>query len=255
MDRGPGANDCSADADSRRGAGSLRAGARARRRRTVTIYTGAYVERSGERPGPGRHPRREARNSVSIPWAAPASTTGGRSPSVIGSISDVVNETSIPPFGFMTLDWDGKIRMDCSSPYAMARPDRAQGSLRRRVRLRHRPRPARDRHAAAPASCTRTTTLRSRSPISSHIGRNGGKRRGRRQDDRQQPDDRPGGRPARAKAREVPVGFKWFVDGLLDGSLGFGGRGERRRVIPPSRRHGVDHRQGRHHPGPCSRRR
>ena len=33
---------------------------------------------------------------------------------------EVVNDTVDPTFGFMSLDWDGKIRMDCSSPYAMA---------------------------------------------------------------------------------------------------------------------------------------
>ena len=39
--------------------------------------------------------------------------------------SDRLNTAVDPTFRFMTLDWDGKIRMDCSSPYAMARPDRA----------------------------------------------------------------------------------------------------------------------------------
>ena len=48
---------------------------------------------------------------------------------------------SIPTFRFMTLDHDGKIRMDCSSPYAMAAWS-AQGPIRRRVRQR----PRRDRH-------------------------------------------------------------------------------------------------------------
>ena len=60
----------------------------------------------------------------------------------------------------MTLDWDGRIRMDPSSPYAMQRLIAHQGPLRRRVRLRHRPRPARHRHAAAPACCRPTTTSR-----------------------------------------------------------------------------------------------
>ena len=48
---------------------------------------------------------------------------------------------------------------------------------------------------------------------------------------------------------EVPVGFKWFVDGLLDGSLGFGG--EESAGASFLRRDGarVDHRQGRHHHG------
>ena len=50
---------------------------------------------------------------------------------------------------------------------------------------------------------------------------------------------------------EVPVGFKWFVDGLLDGSLGFGG--EESAGASFLRRDGtrLDHRQGRHHPRPA----
>ena len=57
-------------------------------------------------------------------------------------VSDEVDET----FRFMTADWDGQIRMDPSSPYAMQRLLDAQGPLRHRLRLRHRPRPARHRH-------------------------------------------------------------------------------------------------------------
>ena len=41
----------------------------------------------------------------------------------------IVNPVIDPTFSFMTVDHDGKIRMDCSSPYAMARPGRAQGSV------------------------------------------------------------------------------------------------------------------------------
>jgi phosphoglucomutase len=77
---------------------------------------------------------------------------------------------------------------------------------------------------------------------------------------------RPSGRPRRAVGKtavssgiidrvakglgrrlfEVPVGFKWFVDGLLHGSLGFGGEESAGRIVPAHRRHHVDHRQGRH---------
>ena len=48
-------------------------------------------------------------------------------------------------------------------------------------------------------------------------------RRGGGQDRGEQPDDRSRDREARPEALRSPVGFKWFVDGLLDGSLGFGG--------------------------------
>ena len=50
---------------------------------------------------------------------------------------------------------------------------------------------------------------------------------------------------------EVPVGFKWFVPGLLDGSVGFGGEESRRRVVPAPRRQRLDDGQGRHPAGPA----
>ena len=51
------------------------------------------------------------------------------------------------------------------------------------------------------------------------------------------------------KLYEVPVGFKWFVDGLLDGSLGFGGEESAGRIFPPPGRQRLDDGQGRHRPG------
>ena len=53
---------------------------------------------------------------------------------------------------------------------------------------------------------------------------------------------------------EVPVGFKWFVPGLLDGSVGFGGEESAGRVLPAPGRHGLDDGQGRDPPGPARRR-
>src|SRR4029079_554103 len=127
-----------------------------------------------------------------------------------------------PTFRFMTLDWDGKIRMDPSSPYAMQRllaiKDRfdvafacdtdhdrhgivtpAGGLLAPNAYLAtaidylfaHRP------HWAARASVGKTV-------VSTSLIDRVAKRLGRR-------------------LYEVPVGFKWFVDRLFDGSLGFGG--------------------------------
>ena len=58
----------------------------------------------------------------------------------------VVNPLVDPTWRFMTLDWDGKIRMDCSSPYAMASLIAQQGRVRHRHRQRRRRRPARHRH-------------------------------------------------------------------------------------------------------------
>ena len=60
----------------------------------------------------------------------------------------VVSEQVDPTFGFMTLDWDGRIRMDPSSPYAMRTADRIEGQVRHRLCLRHRPRPPRHRRPA-----------------------------------------------------------------------------------------------------------
>ena len=62
-----------------------------------------------------------------------------------GIAATIVNDTVDPTFRFMTADWDGKIRMDCSSPYAMARLIGMREQIRRRLRQRHRRRPARHR--------------------------------------------------------------------------------------------------------------
>ena len=51
------------------------------------------------------------------------------------------------------------------------------------------------------------------------------------------------------KVVETPVGFKWFVDGLIGGALRLRRRGERGRLVPAHGRIGVDHRQGRADPG------
>ncbi len=135
---------------------------------------------------------------------------------------EVVNPRIDPTFAFMTLDHDGKIRMDCSSPYAMAslvgmkdQYDIAFGNdtdydrhgiVTRSVGLMN------PNHYLATAiwylyqnragwrgDVAIGKTLVSSSMIdrvAAHLGR---------------------------KLCEVPVGFKWFVDGLLDGSFGFGG--------------------------------
>ena len=134
----------------------------------------------------------------------------------------IVSETVDPTFRFMTADWDGQIRMDPSSPYAMQRlislKDKFQiafacdtdhdrhGIVARSVGLlppnhflsaaifylfQHRP------HWRADAAVGKTlVSSQMIDRVAAKIGR---------------------------KFYEVPVGFKWFVDGLLDGSLGFVG--------------------------------
>jgi phosphoglucomutase len=135
---------------------------------------------------------------------------------------EVVNRNVDPTFSFMTVDHDGKIRMDCSSPYAMA----GLIKLKDQFDIAFGNDPDYDRHGIVTGSAGLMNpnhylataiwylfqnrpewgsdvavgkTLVSSSMIdrvAAHLGRT---------------------------LCEVPVGFKWFVDGLLDGSLGFGG--------------------------------
>ena len=118
---------------------------------------------------------------ASIRWAAPACTTGAAIAERYGLALTVVSDDVDPTFRFMTLDWDGKIRMDCSSPYAMQRLIALQGPLRRRLGLRHRPRPARHRHperrAAEPEPLPRG---RHRLPLRAPPRLAGGRRRSAR---------------------------------------------------------------------------
>jgi len=127
-----------------------------------------------------------------------------------------------PTFRFMRLDWDGKIRMDCSSPYAMAGliAHKDNFDLAFACDTDH------DRHGIVTRSAGLLNPNHYLAVAISYLFRN-----------------RPGWRPDAGigktlvsssmidrvaadlgrRLMEVPVGFKWFVDGLLDGSLGFGG--------------------------------
>ncbi|HEY8831297.1 MAG TPA: hypothetical protein VIM21_02185, partial [Gemmatimonadaceae bacterium] len=134
----------------------------------------------------------------------------------------VVNEVVDATFRFMTVDWDGKIRMDCSSPYAMARLI----AMKDRFDVAWACDTDHDRHGIVARSTgllnpnhylavaieylfthrpnwSKTAAVGKTVVCSSMI-------------------DRVAKGIGRA-IKEVPVGFKWFVDGLLDGSLGFGG--------------------------------
>ncbi|MER5650552.1 phosphoglucomutase (alpha-D-glucose-1,6-bisphosphate-dependent) [Streptosporangium sp. NPDC002524] len=158
-----------------------------------------------------------------------ADPLGGASVAYWGEIAErhrldltVINPLTDPTWRFMTLDWDGKIRMDCSSPYAMASlianrdafdvstgndadsdrhgvvtPDGGLMNPNHYLAVAisylysHRP--------GWPADAGIGKTLVSSGMIdrvAADLGR---------------------------RLVEVPVGFKWFVPGLLDGSLGFGG--------------------------------
>jgi phosphoglucomutase len=133
-------------------------------------------------------------------------------------VSDIVD----PTFRFMTVDWDGRIRMDCSSPYAMQRLI----AMRDRFDVAWACDPDHDRHGIVARSAGLLNPNHYLAVAIDYLYQR-----------------RTGWSPAagvgktvvsssmidRVAARlgrrlvEVPVGFKWFVEGLIDGSLGFGG--------------------------------
>jgi phosphoglucomutase len=134
----------------------------------------------------------------------------------------IVDETVDPTFGFVPVDHDGKIRMDCSSPYAMARLT----ALRDRFDVAFANDPDADRHGIVTpgagllnpnhhlTACVAYLLGGARDwPRSAGVGKT---LVSSSMIDRVTHDV---GHPL----VEVPVGFKWFVEGLLDGSLGFGG--------------------------------
>jgi len=134
----------------------------------------------------------------------------------------VVNKTVDPTFSFMTVDKDGKIRMDCSSPYAM------QGLIKHKdsFDVSFGNDPDFDRHGIVTRGSGLLNPNHYLAVAVDYLFRN-----------------RPGWSPDAAVGKtlvsssmidrvaaglgrrlsEVPVGFKWFVEGLLDGSCGFGG--------------------------------
>jgi phosphoglucomutase len=137
----------------------------------------------------------------------------------------VVNAAVDPTFRFMTVDWDGTIRTDCSSPYTMA-PVTALMATRDRFDIAFANDADHDRHGIVTPSAGlmnpnhylavaisylfrhrpawSSTAAVGKTVVSSSLIDRVTKGLGRR-------------------LLEVPVGFKWFVDGLLTGSIGFGG--------------------------------
>ena len=127
-----------------------------------------------------------------------------------------------PTFRFMTVDWDGKIRMDCSSPYAMA----GLIALKDKFDLAFACDTDHDRHGIVTRSAGLLNPNHYLSVAISYLFAN---RPGWRKDagvGKTLVSSAMIDRVAQHLGRrlvEVPVGFKWFVGGLLDGSLGFGG--------------------------------
>ena len=135
---------------------------------------------------------------------------------------EVVNNTVDPTFGFMSLDWDGKIRMDCSSPYAMA----PLIALKDRFDVAFGNDPDSDRHGIV---TRRGGLMNPNHYLAASVFYLFRHRPGWREDAAVGKTvvsssiiDRVTAKVGR-RLVEVPVGFKWFVAGLLDGTLGFGG--------------------------------
>ena len=134
----------------------------------------------------------------------------------------VVNETVDPTFRFMTADWDGQIRMDPSSPYAM----QSLIGLKDRFDIAFACDTDHDRHGIVTRSAGLLPPNHFLSVAISYLYQHRPKWHKESAVGKtvvsSQMIDRVVTKLGR-KLYEVPVGFKWFVDGLLDGSLGFGG--------------------------------
>jgi len=134
----------------------------------------------------------------------------------------VVNRAIDPVFSFMCVDHDGKIRMDCSSPYAMA----GLIKLKNDFDIAFGNDPDADRHGVVTPSSGLMNPNHYLAIAISYLFQS---RSGWRKDAKigktlvsSSMIDRVAKSLGRELA-EVPVGFKWFVDGLIDGSFGFGG--------------------------------
>lgn len=134
----------------------------------------------------------------------------------------VVNEVVDPTFRFMTVDWDGQIRMDPSSPYAMRRLIDLKG----RFDIAFACDTDHDRHGIVTRSAGLLPPNHYLSVAIDYLFTHRPKWRQAAVVGKtvvsSQMIDRVTAKLGR-KLYEVPVGFKWFVDGLLDGSLGFAG--------------------------------
>lgn len=135
---------------------------------------------------------------------------------------EVVNPVVDPTFSFMTLDWDGKIRMDCSSPHAMA----GLIGMKDRFDIAFGNDTDFDRHGIVTPAGGLMNPNHFLATAVWYLFQN---RPGWRKDAAigktlvsSSMIDRVAAALGKPLA-EVPVGFKWFVEGLLDGSFGFGG--------------------------------
>ncbi len=134
----------------------------------------------------------------------------------------IVNSEIDPTFRFMTLDWDGKIRMDPSSPYAMRRLI----DLESRFDIAFACDTDHDRHGIVTPSGGLLTPNQYMSAAIDYLFSHRGAWRADAAVGKTVVGSTMIDRVASRLKRnlyEVPVGFKWFVAGLVDGTLGFGG--------------------------------
>jgi phosphoglucomutase len=139
-----------------------------------------------------------------------------------GIAATLVSDTVDPTFRFMTVDWDGKIRMDCSSPYAMARLI----GMRDKFDVAFANDTDADRHGIVTGSNGLMNPNHYLAAAIAYLfehrpGWNKGSAVGKTIVS-SAIIDRVAAKLGR-KLVETPVGFKWFVDGLGDGSFGFAG--------------------------------
>jgi phosphoglucomutase len=135
---------------------------------------------------------------------------------------EIVNEAVDPTFRFMTLDWDGKIRMDCSSPHAMA----GLIALKDRFDVAFGNDTDNDRHGIVTRSAGLLNPNHYLAVAIQYLFTNRPQWSAAAAIGKTVVSSSLIDRVASALGRklyEVPVGFKWFVDGLLAGTLGFGG--------------------------------
>jgi phosphoglucomutase len=139
-----------------------------------------------------------------------------------GIAATVVNDAVDPTFRFMTVDWDGKIRMDCSSPYAMARLI----AMRDQFDIAFANDTDADRHGIVCPSSELMNPNHYLAAAIAHLHARRPEWRGESAIGKTVVSsgmiDRVTAKLGR-KLMEVPVGFKWFSAGLMDGSLCFGG--------------------------------
>ncbi len=134
----------------------------------------------------------------------------------------VSHDHADPTFRFMSLDWDGKIRMDCSSPYAMA----GLIAMKERYDLSFACDTDHDRHGIVTRSAGLLNPNHYLAAAISYLFPNRPRWRADAGVGKTLVSSSMIDRVAAGIGRhvvEVPVGFKWFVDGLLGGTLGFGG--------------------------------